>query len=372
MQAKRHFVALDGLRGIAALTVVALHLLESVPVANGPPQGQLAVDFFFMLSGFVVAHAYEEKLRTTMSFSRFSLIRIFRLYPMIFLGVTLGVISRLVDGAAGHHLADVLGAAAFAFLLLPLPRHSAVPVSAFPLNGPLWSLTYELISNLAYAAFVRWLNTRILLVLAAVFSVALCAVLVKEHGVQASVAWGPSLFYGLARVFAPFTIGVLLLRLGGASRPRSSGLSVLTAVVLIAILWAPVRDNAAYDLVAILVVFPAIILMAARSPDQGPMSRLWVMLGALSYPVYAINQPFFRLCAVVVARARIPGAMLPWFAGASFVGCLLAAYVITLVYDEPVRRFLSRRWLKRDVPPVIGSTDTPDSGVVLVRPNEAA
>jgi peptidoglycan/LPS O-acetylase OafA/YrhL len=351
LSGKRHFVVLDGLRGIAAITVALGHLCQTMSLTNSPAQGQLAVDFFFMLSGFVVAYAYEHKLRTTMSFSQFSVIRLVRLYPMVFFGVAIGIISRLLDGASGQGVLPVLGAGVFAFLLLPVPRRSAVPVSAFPLNGPLWSLTYELISNLAYAAAIRWLSTRVLAVLVAILSVVLYVVLRIEHGVQASVAWGPELLYGFPRVFVPFILGVLLFRLGGPFRPGSTALSLLAALGLGAVLWAPTHDNANFDIVAILIVFPILMLVAARSPDDGPLAGIWTVLGKLSYPVYAINQPVFRIGLVVAKRAHVSDAMLPWFSVASFGLCLVLGYAILVLYDEPVRRALSRKFIKRDAQP---------------------
>ncbi|HEX7694251.1 MAG TPA: acyltransferase family protein, partial [Sphingomonas sp.] len=120
---KRRFVVLDGMRGLAALSVVALHTAQYFPSQTGPARAYLAVDFFFMLSGFVMAHAYGDKLRAGLTIKGFAEIRLARLYPMIFLGVTLGLLARVCapDGS-GAGLLATLGAAIFAYLILPTPR----------------------------------------------------------------------------------------------------------------------------------------------------------------------------------------------------------------------------------------------------------
>ena len=348
ISSKRHFVVLDGLRGVAAVTVAILHLFVLVLEIKAPPHAQLAVDFFFMLSGFVVAYAYEDKLINKMSFSIFSAIRVIRLYPMLFLGVMIGILSRILDGAAGYDAIAIFGAAAFAFLLLPLPRQSAT-VSAFPLNGPLWSITYELISNLAYAATIRWLSTRVLVIVAVLSSVLLAIILVQQNGVQASARWGLPLIYGFPRVFAPFTIGVLLLRLSGDFDIKSSALPVTAALFLLIILWMPLNESAIYDLVSVLIGFPIILLIAAKSCDYSPLNGLWKILGAISYPLYATNEPFFRICSFIAKKFDVSKENMLLFAFMSFVISLLAAFLILIFYDEPVRRFLSKKLLKRDV-----------------------
>jgi peptidoglycan/LPS O-acetylase OafA/YrhL len=102
--AKSHYVILDGLRGVAALMVVVFHLFEAH--AGGDPQkqiinhGYLAVDFFFLLSGFVVAYAYDDRWGG-MSVGRSYKRRLVRLQPMIIIGTLIGAallgFQHLVD-----------------------------------------------------------------------------------------------------------------------------------------------------------------------------------------------------------------------------------------------------------------------------------
>src|SRR5437016_4136883 len=148
---RNHYVTLDGLRGVAALAVAILHTNINMGSAPWLPHAYLAVDFFFVLSGFVVAFAYDQKLLTDMTFFGFMRVRLIRLSPMIVAGTILGAFyllmrTHLEPGAIGYIAVAVL----FGVLLLPLDL--VVGTEQYPLNVPSWSLLFELISNVCYAA----------------------------------------------------------------------------------------------------------------------------------------------------------------------------------------------------------------------------
>ena len=89
---KPHFPVLDGLRGVASIMVIIFHLFE--PLSTGHldqivNHGYLAVDFFFLLSGFVVGYAYDERWGT-MRFMDFAKLRLIRLQPMVIMGMIFG------------------------------------------------------------------------------------------------------------------------------------------------------------------------------------------------------------------------------------------------------------------------------------------
>ena len=339
---------LDGLRGCAALSVVALHIIATYPFIAPPPRAYLAVDFFFMLSGFVIAFAYEAKLANGMSFARFSAVRLVRLYPMVFFGVTLGIVSRLTDGAAGFGIGSVLAAAVFAYMMLPLPRVGDRTVSAFPINGPLWSLTFELLANLLYGATARLLTTRRLAVATIALVLMLIGLALGHGGVDIGVAWNWMLPLGLIRVLSPFAIGILIFR-RTTSRPIRVPLSPLLAVaLLLALLWAPVPQTTAplYDVAAILIGFPAVLAIGLAG-DPHRHARLWQWLGAISYPVYAINQPVLFIMRAALATIGIkPNS--PDMAAA--LGTILLAILVAEIarrwFDEPLRAYLRRVWLR--------------------------
>ena len=100
---RQHFATLDGLRGIAAIVVVIFHDLSPFDLDSLIPHAPLAVDFFFCLSGFVVAYAYEKRLLGTMSFADFVAVRIIRLYPLILAGLLLGAVVFVLRAGLLHH-----------------------------------------------------------------------------------------------------------------------------------------------------------------------------------------------------------------------------------------------------------------------------
>src|ERR1700744_2642762 len=97
---KEHFEVLDGLRGSAAFLIVIFHLFNYSFGFHGPwalvKHAYLAVDFFFALSGFVVAYAYDDRW-TRMSILQFFRIRLIRLHPLVLVGATLGLLGYLLD-----------------------------------------------------------------------------------------------------------------------------------------------------------------------------------------------------------------------------------------------------------------------------------
>ena len=125
---KEHFEVLDGLRGSAAFLIVLFHLFN-YPFGFRPPlhlmhHAYLAVDFFFGLSGFVVAYAYDDRW-TRMTMLQFFRIRLIRLHPLVLIGATLGLLGYIFDPfskAMNHTAAPMLLLAYIAsLLLLPSP-----------------------------------------------------------------------------------------------------------------------------------------------------------------------------------------------------------------------------------------------------------
>src|SRR5271156_2509509 len=147
---KDHFEVLDGLRGSAAFLIVVFHLFNYSFSFQGPwalvKHAYLAVDFFFALSGFVVAYAYDDRWgkMTTLQFFR---IRLIRLHPLVLLGATLGLLFYLFDpfGKVINHTPalTLLLTYILSLLLLPSLPTDGRPSETQALNGPAWSLMQE-------------------------------------------------------------------------------------------------------------------------------------------------------------------------------------------------------------------------------------
>ena len=185
---KPHYELLDGLRGVAALLVVFYHIFEGLSfAAGGTPittinHGYLAVDFFFILSGFVIGYAYDDRLGKTMTTGNFFKRRLIRLHPMIIMGVILGTIAFLIQGSVqwdGKHVAisAVMLSTLCAMFFIPALPGARYEVRGngemFPLNGPSWSLFFEYIGNILYAVFIHRLSTKALTILVVLLGVGL-------------------------------------------------------------------------------------------------------------------------------------------------------------------------------------------------------
>ena len=229
---KPHYELLDGLRGVAALLVVFYHIFEGLSFAAGGTlitvinHGYLAVDFFFILSGFVIGYAYDDRLGKSMSLGNFFKRRLIRLHPMIVMGAVLGVIFYLLQGSVqwdGTHISlslVMLALLCAMFFILAAPG-ACYDIRGngemFPLNGPSWSLFFEYIGNILYALFIHRLSNKMLALLTVLSGVGLAWFALFDvvgYG-MIGVGWtldGANFLGGLLRMLFPFTLGMLLSR----------------------------------------------------------------------------------------------------------------------------------------------------------------
>ncbi|MET0374054.1 MAG: acyltransferase, partial [Rhizorhabdus sp.] len=256
---ERYF-ALDAMRGIAALLVVLYHCAEILPALK--IQGHLAVDFFFALSGFVIARAYQDRLAAGLPFQRFALARVIRLYPLFLAGTLIGA-SRHVMGAVLNlpeaiPMGTLLPILLLNAFMLPGPSPNEY---IFPFDGPTWSLFFELIVNLAFGLFLfRWSAGR-LWVLVAVSGVVLGALTIQAGHSNLGWSW-PTIPGGFARVFFSFTLGMLFSRILANTPKRVSWWGLVPMLLLIALMLVDVdpRNQAAFDLFSVLIGAPLLLL----------------------------------------------------------------------------------------------------------------
>lgn len=366
----KRYDILDGMRGIAALAVLVYHLFEAIAFSEGASEqhfyhGFMAVDFFFILSGFVMGHAYDARLAdgslTTGGFIRRRLIR---LHPMVVMGVLIGVVCYAMQGCVrwdGTHVSwQVLAAAVlFALVLMPVPGGLDVRgnYEAFPLNGPHWSLFFEYIGSLLYVVALRRLSTRWLRWWVAAMAVALLVnALLGDYN---SIAYGWSsepynLFGGLLRLLFAYPAGLLLARLfrrRGSGGTRSSAFAVC-AVALVLLLSVPSLTtlfsvqplNPVYQCLVVCLAFPLIVWYGATGSVRGRARCVVSFIGRLSYPLYAVHYPLIYLYIHWLNTGQRPFGSSPYAAPiAIFFMAILLAVVCMLCYDEPLRRWLGRR-----------------------------
>lgn len=369
---KPHYELLDGLRGVAALVVIWYHVFEGFatsPVDQRFNHGYLAVDFFFILSGFVVGYAYDDRWRRrTLTLGGFVKRRLIRLHPMVVLGAVVGAVTFCLQGCVMWDGTQVALSAVLLSLLLHLFLIPALPGSApeirgngemYPLNGPTWSLFFEYLGNLLYALFLRRLPTRWLAAFVGLTGVGLAAFALGNGSGYGHLGVGWSLADnnlpgGLLRLLFAFPMGLLLSRIFRPVAIRGAFWICSAAVILLlALPYAgdgsqPVW-NGLYDTLCVTVVFPLLVWLGASGRATDPAtSRICRFLGDISYPVYVIHYPFMYLFYAWLWRdARIPFAEAWPVAAGLFVGVILLAWLVLKGYDEPLRRRLTRRFLSR-------------------------
>lgn len=339
MQKQTKFATLDVMRGLAAIAVMALHLNFTPGVPGRMSSAHLSVDLFFIISGFVIAHAYSERLTAGMSWTEFMLVRLVRLYPLYLAGLALGLLWR-ISALALHQPAamtavDIGRAAILGLAFLPAPSNGA-STDAWPLNPVFWSLFFEIIVNLGAALVWRRLTGLALGLIVLLGATALSAVAMTlgslQHGYQFHELWA-----GLARATFSFFAGVAIFRLG--ERAMAPKLPPIVAVALIAaILLCPVSHGvrAAFDLAAVLIAFP--LLVAAARNNPGPiMTRLFGALGAASYAIYTLHRPLIGVADVFKDALALPR---PLYAMGFMVMVIVGSIVVDRVYDLPARRWL--------------------------------
>ena len=361
---KPHYNILDGLRGVAAITVVCFHLFEAYATSHLDQQlnhGYLAVDFFFILSGFVVGYAYDDRWKT-MKIKDFLKRRFIRLQPMVVIGAIIGAMMFYFQGCSVRDVSKVsIGMLVLATLLnvCLIPATPGFEIRGvgemYPLNGPSWSLFFEYIGNILYALFIRKLSIRNLTIFVLLAGLGLAAFSI--FGPYGDICVGFSLtddnmVGGSLRILFSFPAGLLLSRIFKPVHIKGAfWICSLSVVVLLVIprigdgesLWM----NGLYDTVCFAFLFPLLVYLGAsgKTTDKHT-TRVCKFLGDISYPLYMVHYPFIYLYYAWVKNESLtfvqslPGAL------ALVIGNILLAYLCLKLYDEPVRKYLAKHFLR--------------------------
>lgn len=355
---KPHYLALDGLRGVAALLVVTFHLFEAH--ANSKMDqlinhGYLAVDFFFMLSGFVIAYAYDDRWNQ-MRIKDFLKRRVIRLHPMVIMGTIIGLLTLLFQPSEAFPLLDlsetwkIAFVALVGFTLLPVPPSMDIRGwnEMHPLNGPAWSLFFEYIANILYALFIHRFSTKILAICTLVAGGFLFQLAISKGDMIGGWAFTMSgLQIGFTRLAFPFLCGLLLSRIGKPIILKNAFLFCSLAMIFCLAFPRVGGDegiwmNGLYESVIILFVFPVIVLVGAGARIKHQFSlRLCRFLGDISYPLYITHYPLVYLYYAYVRNNNYTASDALPIAFTILLVAVVLAYLYLKLYDEPVRRWLS-------------------------------
>ena len=385
--ARKPLSALTGARFLAAFWVVIYHFAIQFrydPLAGKPPttnalppllapiilQGHLAVDFFFLLSGFILAYTYatnEGALRGTRR--EFWVARIARVYPVYLLGLLLGLEPFL---KIEPNLA-IVGFSALTHLLL---AHGWIPV-ALDWNQPSWSLSVEATFYLAFPLILpligRLRRRGLWLVLIGSWllfgALDLTLQTLSEHGFSTLLGWRDIVRYNPAVSFPEFVagmaLGLLFTRSGAKALQRLSGWAIdallIVALALLVLALAAIDSlglaNAPVDIGApfVLPLLATMILLLAfqRGALAWALSTpLAVWLGEISYAMYILHKPLWALLSGPL-WALVDGLSLAITRRPADNLALLAAFSALIVacaglsfrfFERPLRRWIRARW----------------------------
>lgn len=369
LTAKPHYQILDGLRGVAAVMVVTFHIFEALsssPLDQVINHGYLAVDFFFVLSGFVIGYAYDDrwhKITVVEFFKR----RLVRLHPMVIMGMIIGAVGfYFQQGALWPIISTIpvwkmLLVMLIGFTIIPLPP-SSMDIRGwhemYPLNGPGWTLFFEYIANILYAVVVRKFSKTALAIL--VFIAACALIHWGVTGGQGDMIGGWSiepaqLRIGFTRLMYPFFAGLLLSRTAKLTFIKNAFLwCSLLIIIVLSIpriggsthLWM----NGLYEALVIIFIFPLIVYIGASGNVKGKYAnRLCRFLGDISYPIYITHYPLIYIYTAWVKNNNVslengwPYGLLV------LISAIIIAYACLKFYDEPIRAWLKKKVLSKNV-----------------------
>ena len=367
LQPKQHFPILDGLRGVAALMVVAFHICEAHATSYLDQiinHGYMAVDFFFLLSGFVIGYAYDDRWNklTTGGFIKRRLVR---LQPMVIMGMIVGAVCFYFQASGmWPMIKDVpvwkmLMIMVIGFTMIPVPPSMDIRGwnEMHPLDGPAWTLFFEYIVNLLYAIGIRKLSNTAVSILVFFAGILLIHLAVTSPAGDVVGGWSldaTQLHIGFARVLYPFFAGLLLFRMAKLTHIKNAFL--WCSLLIITILGMPriggrgLWMNGLYESLSIIFIFPLIVYMGASGKVEGKYAtRICKFLGDICYPIYITHYPLIYIYTgwvydtKVSLRHAYPVALLV------FISAIILAYTCLKLYDEPVRRWLNNKLFPKNM-----------------------
>jgi len=347
---KQHFEILDGLRGVAAIVVVIYHFMEIAITnynKNFLSHGFLAVDFFFCLSGFVIAYAYDSRA-PHIGVTQFFKLRLIRLHPLVFIGAVLGLITFLLDPYSDLYKVYGFGKTFLLFLssafLIPYPAMPERYTNLFCLNAPAWSLFWEYIANIFYILVLYRIGKKSLTALVFIGAVCLCYVAVSATNIGGG--WGGQNFWdGGARVLFSFTAGMLIYRLNWVIKNKLGFLGMI--VLLLAGFLVPFNDkyNWITEPILVLFYFPLLVALGAGSALNPSLKKICNLSGEISYPLYMVHYPFVWIFLTYVDDVK-PSASLLWvLIPVSVLLLIVFSYLVMRFLDIPLRKYLKQKFL---------------------------
>jgi peptidoglycan/LPS O-acetylase OafA/YrhL len=331
---KHRFETIDGMRGIAALAVFGSHLQLARNQGGWFSQGALAVDFFFLLSGFVIGAAYERRLAAGLPLASYARIRLARLYPMIVAGALLGLAVAMLNPTRFNPWVVL----PFQLAFVPFFLVAGGDVPMYPLNPVQWSLFFELFVNAAHAVARSALTTSRLIAVTLLSAVG-SAFAIAHFGTDGVGFDRASFWAGFPRVVFSFSAGLLTFRLHSAGALPRIRVPYLLTIALLALVLALPKPPHVSDMVYVGLAFPALLIAALSADAPDALRPLAVWAGAVSYPLYAIHGPLLSLFVAFIPLQHAQSIRAIGWA-TSIPVTIAAAWLFERYFDAPIRLWL--------------------------------
>lgn len=348
LKTKQHFEVLDGLRGIAALAVVTFHFMEiaySDYSQNFIGHGFLAVDFFFCLSGFVIGYAYDDRIGK-MGMLEFFKSRLIRLHPLVIFGSVLGLLAFLFDPFGSHLELYSAGKIALVFilslLLIPFPAVADRAFNLFSFNAPAWSLFWEYVANIFYALILCRIRKLYLIVLTIIS--AMVIFYIAHHSGNLMGGWSGGTFWdGCGRVSYSFLAGLLIYRFNLIIKNKLGFIGLSFLLFLAFLMPFSAKWNWLSEPLVVIFYFPLLVALGAGTTLAPGLKKVCILSGKLSYPLYMTHYAVMWMFGNYYAAHHPGTGKLTLIIIVGLIVLSLFAYLVMLVYDTPVRKYLSRK-----------------------------
>ena len=351
VKTKPHFELLDGLRGVAAVAVVIFHFMEiAVPdyADDFIAHGYLAVDFFFCLSGFVIAYAYGSRIKA-IGLVEFCKLRLIRLHPLVIIGSIIGLLCFLFDPfsnlAASFSARQKVTMFITSCLLIPYPVVSQRYYNLFHLNPPTWSLFWEYVANIFYALILFRLRNKLLGLV--VLGAAILLVYEAHYATNLAVGWSGDTFWGGGiRVLYSFTAGMLIYRANWLITSRLGFISLGFLLLLAFLVPYSIKTNWLTEPLLVIFYLPLLVALGAGARPAARLQASCRFSGEISYPLYMVHYPFIWLFLSYVERDKPSLNQLTIIIPIATGLLLILAYLVLVCVDAPIRAYLSGRLKK--------------------------
>ncbi|MGU3287107.1 acyltransferase family protein [Methylobacterium mesophilicum] len=334
--ARNRFPMLDGIRGLAAIAVVLYHSFGGNYFINGA----LAVDLFFIMSGFVISHSYDGRLRERGQRKIFLKKRFVRLYPLLFIGSAGGLSFGLAQFFGSHpdtnSLIEILFSGFLSLLAIPYLFTGSINIFVFSFNPPLWSLFFEIFANVAYVFMSNCKRRSVLF-----FLIAGSLILVSF---QDSLGGDTkqNFLLGFPRVTAGFFIGVCInIYLNQLRRTVSQVRSILVAALVVMIFIFPIKLEGAYYIPAMCFLSGIVCIGTNTRPSK--FDGCWEFLGIISYPIYILQNLTLWVFMYLGKKFGISSELFIELMSFHLVALIVLSFLTVKFYESPMRNFLTKR-----------------------------